>query len=85
MSRIEKGDIVRHFKREVSNVFVTPDIYLYQVIDFAMHTETEETLVIYKALYGEQKCYARPYDDFFSLVDKEKYPNISQKHRFEKI
>ncbi len=85
MKRIEKGDIVKHFKREISDINTNPDIYLYQVIDFAMHTETEESLVIYKALYGEKKCYARPETDFYSEVDREKYPQIKQKYRFEKI
>lgn len=85
MERIKKGDVVKHFKREISDITDNPDIYLYQVIDFAMHTETEESLVIYKALYGDKKCYARPYNDFFSQVDNKKYPHIKQKYRFEKM
>ena len=85
MKRIEKGDVVKHFKREISDTKNNPDIYLYQVIDFAMHTETEESLVIYKALYDDKKCYARPETDFYSEVDREKYPQITQKYRFEKI
>ena len=85
MKRIEKGDVVKHFKREISDTKNNPDIYLYQVIDFAMHTETEESLVIYKALYDDKKCYARPETDFYSKVDREKYPQITQKYRFEKI
>ena len=85
MKKIEKGDVVKHFKREISDTKNNPDIYLYQVIDFAMHTETEESLVIYKALYDDKKCYARPETDFYSKVDREKYPQITQKYRFEKI
>lgn len=86
------GDIVKHFKREtIEDLSVNPNIYLYQIIDIAKHTETNEKLVIYKALYKDVSTgvnfgtYARPYDMFVSKVDKEKYPDIKQKYRFEKI
>ena len=80
---IRVGDIVRHFKRE----WVSADTseYLYKVIAFAQHTETEEMLVIYQALYSPFKICARPYDMFMSEVDREKYPDIRQRYRFEKV
>ena len=77
------GDIVQHFKREW--VSAETSEYLYKVLAFAQHTETGERLVIYQALYSPFKVCARPYAMFMSEVDREKYPNIKQQYRFEKV
>lgn len=73
------GDIVQHFKRELSSV---GQEYLYRVIGPAMHTETQEQLMVYQAMYGEKEIFARPMEDFLSEVDHGKYPFVKQKYRF---
>lgn len=80
---IYEGDIVCHFKREW--VSQETSEYLYKVLAFASHTETGERLVIYQALYAPFKICARPYSMFMSEVDHEKYPEVRQKFRFEKV
>ena len=77
------GDIVHHFKREW--VSSETSEYLYKVLAFAQHTETGEKLVVYQGMYPPFNICARPYDMFMSEVDREKYPKIRQKYRFEKI
>ena len=79
------GDFVRHFKYEtLSEQEKRENKYTYVIRGFARHTETEEELVIYQALYGNFGTYARPMKMFFSEVDREKYTNIKQRYRFEK-
>lgn len=80
------GDFVKHFKYEtLDEDLKEKQYYLYKIIAFAEHTETKELFVIYQDLYGDNQVCARPADMFFSEVDREKYPNIKQKYRFEKI
>lgn len=66
--------VYRHFKGK-----------MYIVEDVAIDSETDEYLVIYRALYGEGLLYARPMKMFLSLVDTKKYPDVKQKWRFELI
>lgn len=69
---VKTRGIYKHFKGDY-----------YFVEDIAIHSETREKLVIYRALYGNTGLYARPYDMFLEKVDKVKYPNSNQEYRFE--
>ena len=73
MSKIPKThEIYKHFKGS-----------LYQILAVAEHTETGESLVVYQAMYGESKIYARPLENFIEKLDREKYPSAEQTFRFE--
>ena len=69
-SKIELGRY-RHFKGKE-----------YQVLGIAIHTETEEDMVIYKALYGDEKVFVRPLKMFNEYVELKDGRRVK---RFEKI
>ena len=72
MNRIRLKGIYRHFKG---------DYYLLEEI--AKDSETGEEMAVYRKLYGDGGLWVRPLAMFLSEVDKEKYPDATQKYRFE--
>lgn len=85
-NRFRPGDIVQHFKRELlSEEERAGDMYLYEIIGVALHSETREQMMVYRPLYGDGGMYVRPLEMFLSETDHEKYPQVKQKYRFEKV
>ena len=66
MKVIVKG-IYKHFKGDY-----------YIVEDIGYDCETEEKMVVYRALYGDNKLWIRSYKSFTEIVNRN-----NQKYRFE--
>ncbi len=54
---IQKG-IYKHYKGNE-----------YEVLMVARHSETEEPMVVYRALYGDYGVWVRPYEMFIEKVE----------------
>ncbi len=67
--QLKKG-IYQHYKGNLYEVFMT-----------AQHSETEEWMVVYKALYGAEGMWIRPYTMFVEDIEVN---GVMQK-RFEYI
>lgn len=65
------GQIYKHFKGN-----------LYKVLAVAVHTETEEKLVVYQSVDNPDRVFARPLEMFMSDIDRFRYPLIRAKYRF---
>ncbi len=72
MNKLIVKGIYKHFK---GNFYIVEDI--------GCDCETLEELVIYRALYGDNKLWVRKKEDFLLEVAHKKYPEVKQKYRFE--
>lgn len=59
MQELKIKGIYRHYKGD-----------FYFVEDIIYHSETAEKMVAYRALYGENKLWCRPYEMFLEEVNK---------------
>lgn len=57
-----KPGIYRHFKGN-----------LYQLLAVATHSETQEPMVVYRALYGTYGLWVRPAAMWQEMVDRDGY------------
>ena len=75
----QSGETYKHFKGGY-----------YTIICIAMHTEIkddEKWMVIYRKI-DDINCdnpFCRPLSMFMSEVDHEKYPEVKQKYRLQKV
>ncbi len=67
MNEVKIKGIYKHYKGD-----------LYLVEDIIYHSETQEKMVAYRALYGDTRLGCRPYDMFVEEVNKN-----GQKYHFE--
>ena len=67
-----KATLFQHFKGKK-----------YKIVTVAKDSETQEDMVIYQGQYDNKPCWSRKIEDFFSKVDKNKYPDVEQEDRFQ--
>ena len=85
-NRFRPGDVVQHFKREMlSEEEKRANRYLYEIVGVATHSETREPMMVYRPLYDDGGMLVRPLAMFMSEVDHDKYPDVKQKYRCEKV
>ena len=72
--RPRPGEIYRHFKGN-----------LYQVKMLARDSSSSKEVVVYQAMYAPFEYWVRDLEEFTSEVDREKYPDVKQCYRFEKV
>ena len=80
MREIKVNSVYKHFKGHVYKVIAIG----YDSENYNENDPLKSRLVVYQNIENDE-VWVRPYDLFNSLVDKEKYPDVKQKYRFEEV
>ena len=54
-------------------------------LSFMMLFDKKTQMALTDKINGDFRTYARPVEMFMSEVDREKYPDVKQKYRFEVV
>lgn len=68
------GNKYKHFKGNI-----------YEVKEIAVDSDTMGLVVVYQNCEKPELIWTRTLEEFTSPVDKEKYPDIEQTRRFERL
>ena len=71
--KVKENETYKHFKG-----------HTYRIITIAKDSNDLKEKVVYQNV-DTKEIWVRDYSEFISKVDKEKYPNVKQKYRFEKV
>ena len=71
--KVKENETYKHFKG-----------HTYRINTIAKDSNDLKEKVVYQN-DDTKEVWVRDYSEFISKVDKEKYPNVKQKYRFEKV
>lgn len=72
MDEVKIKGVYKHYKGDY-----------YLVEDIATHSETLEKLVLYRALYGDGRLWARPYELFLSKFELQDIKSVVKRGETE--
>ena len=72
MNKLVIGGIYKHFKWHV-----------YKIIAVARDAEDLSEKIVYQSVNNLEDIWVRDKEEFLSLVDREKYPEVNQEFRFQ--
>ena len=74
--RVEKGEVFIHFKGTIY-------VMLCHAVDVSNNRAPEQVIVYANTDPTDSHVFVRDAREFYSEVDKVKYPDATQKYRFE--